>query len=256
MGKKRGKKRKQVEKPFCWYCGRTFNDEKILVQHQKAKHFKCRVCNKKLSSISGMVVHVYQVHKENVTKVPNAKPGRDDIKNEIYGMDGIPPTAAPDGSLPNKKPKLLGPVGMPGQPMPYMPRQPMPGMHGVAPPYQGFPPRGPFPGAPYGPPNGYGPPGGMPPQGMPGMMNRMPHGGMMLPGQVPGQRPPHLGGPPSKPLFPIQGAYGAPPPQGTLTLLYFVDLPCCATEVVATNRSYYNHPAWERSKCAKTRAMR
>ncbi|KAM7257693.1 hypothetical protein ACFE04_013434 [Oxalis oulophora] len=38
-----------------------------------------------------MAIHVLQVHKENVTKVPNAKPGRESTDTEIYGMLGIPP---------------------------------------------------------------------------------------------------------------------------------------------------------------------
>ncbi|GAB4848187.1 hypothetical protein Ancab_002854 [Ancistrocladus abbreviatus] len=88
MGKK---KKRQNDKVFCYYCDREFDDEKILVQHQKAKHFKCHVCNKKLSTAGGMVIHVLQVHKENVTKVPNAKPDRESTEIEIYGMQGIPP---------------------------------------------------------------------------------------------------------------------------------------------------------------------
>ncbi|XVF68393.1 hypothetical protein PTKIN_Ptkin10aG0202200 [Pterospermum kingtungense] len=87
-----GKKKKRVSsKVWCYYCDREFDDEKILVQHQKAKHFKCHVCHKKLSTVGGMVIHVLQVHKETVTKVPNAKPGRESTDIEIYGMQGIPP---------------------------------------------------------------------------------------------------------------------------------------------------------------------
>ncbi|GLT52382.1 hypothetical protein SLA2020_257290 [Shorea laevis] len=87
-----GKKKKRVSsKVWCYYCDREFDDEKILVQHQKAKHFKCHVCHKKLSTAGGMVIHVLQVHKENVTKVPNAKQGRESTDIEIYGMQGIPP---------------------------------------------------------------------------------------------------------------------------------------------------------------------
>uniref|UniRef100_M8C4X8 Zinc finger protein 207 n=1 Tax=Aegilops tauschii TaxID=37682 RepID=M8C4X8_AEGTA len=124
-----GKKKKRVEKVFCYYCDREFDDEKILVQHQKAKHFKCHVCHKKLSTAGGMAIHVLQVHKESVTKcvpsllllllavdprrrllagaaqirgyptldwirdcvrVPNAKPERDSTEIEIFGMQGIP----------------------------------------------------------------------------------------------------------------------------------------------------------------------
>ncbi len=50
------------------YCVRDFDDEKVLIQHQKAKHFKCHICHKKLATAGGMAVHVYQVHKENITK--------------------------------------------------------------------------------------------------------------------------------------------------------------------------------------------
>jgi hypothetical protein len=63
-----GKRKKRVDKVFCYYCDREFDDEKILVQHQKAKHFKCHVCYKKLSTASGMAIHVLQVHKESVTR--------------------------------------------------------------------------------------------------------------------------------------------------------------------------------------------
>ncbi|GBG67955.1 hypothetical protein CBR_g1074 [Chara braunii] len=86
-----GKKKKKAFKPWCYYCEREFDDEKILIQHQKAKHFKCHVCHKKLSTAGGMVVHVLQVHKENVVKVPNSKPGRESTEIEIFGMEGIPP---------------------------------------------------------------------------------------------------------------------------------------------------------------------
>ncbi|XWS62328.1 hypothetical protein CRYUN_Cryun06bG0001700 [Craigia yunnanensis] len=87
-----GKKKKRLSsKVWCYYCDREFDDEKILVQHQKAKHFKCHVCHKKLSTAGGMAIHVLQVHKESVTKVPNAKLDRESTDIEIYGMQGIPP---------------------------------------------------------------------------------------------------------------------------------------------------------------------
>ena len=63
-----GKKKKKTYKVWCFYCEREFEDEKILIQHQKAKHFKCHVCHKKLSSAGGMLIHVLQVHKESVSK--------------------------------------------------------------------------------------------------------------------------------------------------------------------------------------------
>lgn len=69
IGVAMGKKKKRASsKVWCYYCDREFDDEKILVQHQKAKHFKCHVCHKKLSTAGGMSIHVLQVHKESVTK--------------------------------------------------------------------------------------------------------------------------------------------------------------------------------------------
>ncbi|KAI0306268.1 hypothetical protein B0F90DRAFT_1808024 [Multifurca ochricompacta] len=75
------KKNKQLLRPWCWYCEREFEDEKVLMQHQKAKHFKC-----------GMF-HIQQVHKlepENLPRIENALPGRDGYEVEIFGMEGIP----------------------------------------------------------------------------------------------------------------------------------------------------------------------
>lgn len=85
-----GRKKKKSTKPWCWYCNREFEDEKILLQHQKAKHFKCHICHKKLFTGPGLQIHCMQVHKENIEKVPNAIKGRDNITLEICGMDNIP----------------------------------------------------------------------------------------------------------------------------------------------------------------------
>ncbi|KAF7074391.1 hypothetical protein CFC21_079262 [Triticum aestivum] len=136
-----GKKKKRVEKVFCYYCDREFDDEKILVQHQKAKHFKCHVCHKKLSTAGGMAIHVLQVHKESVTKVPNAKPERDSTEIEIFGMQGIPSDvlAAHYGEeedpsskvakveVPTIRPPIMPnyPLGMPFPPRPYGAARPM-----------------------------------------------------------------------------------------------------------------------------------
>lgn len=62
----------------------------MLINHQKAKHFKCLYCYKKLNSGSGLVIHIAQLHKETVVKIPNALDGHDTPEVEIYGMDGIP----------------------------------------------------------------------------------------------------------------------------------------------------------------------
>ncbi|CAG8735583.1 11868_t:CDS:2 [Acaulospora morrowiae] len=109
MGKKKNKK---VIRPWCWYCERDFEDEKVLIQHQKAKHFKCPHCNKKLNTAGGMVVHVAQVHKETIDTVPNAIKGRESVDVEIFGMEGIPQqdmmahVQALESGQPSKKIKL------------------------------------------------------------------------------------------------------------------------------------------------------
>lgn len=69
MGKKKNKKSQVVEtEAWCYYCDRVFEHEEVLIQHQKAKHFKCPTCNKKLSTAGGLVVHNSQVHKETITE--------------------------------------------------------------------------------------------------------------------------------------------------------------------------------------------
>ncbi|KAK6590823.1 hypothetical protein RS030_122003 [Cryptosporidium xiaoi] len=85
------KKRKGSEiKPFCYYCNREFGDEKVLKQHQKVRHFKCLYCSRKLSTVSGLIVHMLQVHKETLSRIPNAIPGRDIPDIVINGMKGVP----------------------------------------------------------------------------------------------------------------------------------------------------------------------
>ncbi|GBN42154.1 BUB3-interacting and GLEBS motif-containing protein ZNF207 [Araneus ventricosus] len=86
-----GRKRKKPSKPWCWYCNREFVDEKILIQHQKAKHFRCHLCKRKLYTGPGLAIHCMQVHKQTIDNVPNALPNRNNIETEIYGMEGIPP---------------------------------------------------------------------------------------------------------------------------------------------------------------------
>lgn len=85
-----GRKKKKPVKPWCWYCNREFDDDKILVQHQRAKHFKCLFCHKKLYSGPGLTVHCIQVHKESLDKIPEALPNRNSVDIDIYGMQGIP----------------------------------------------------------------------------------------------------------------------------------------------------------------------
>ena len=68
MGKKKSQKREEAPDIWCFYCDRSFDDEAVLMQHQKNKHFKCHLCSRKLQTASGMVIHIEQVHKETIKK--------------------------------------------------------------------------------------------------------------------------------------------------------------------------------------------
>eukprot|EP00915_Cephaloidophora_sp_WS-2016_P000685 GHVH01000881.1.p1 GENE.GHVH01000881.1~~GHVH01000881.1.p1 ORF type:complete len:244 (+),score=37.55 GHVH01000881.1:63-734(+) len=88
MGRK--KRNRLYVAPFCYYCEKECPDDKVLIQHQKARHFKCSECNKKLDTATGLVVHMIQVHKINLAKVPNAMEARKNPELQIHGMDGVP----------------------------------------------------------------------------------------------------------------------------------------------------------------------
>ncbi|TGZ67491.1 hypothetical protein CRM22_004764 [Opisthorchis felineus] len=150
------KKRKQL-KPWCWYCNREFDDEKILIQHQKAKHFKCPFCHRKLFTGPGLSIHCNQVHKEKLDKIPNALPNRTSTVIDIYGMVGIPEVdlieherqklGIEDEEPPEKMSKEdEGPSFYPPLPpaLPFLP--------GFAPPMAGYPPIGILPSVHMHPP--------------------------------------------------------------------------------------------------------
>lgn len=42
-----------LNRPWCYYCERDFDDLKILINHQKAKHFKCDRCGRRLNTAGG-----------------------------------------------------------------------------------------------------------------------------------------------------------------------------------------------------------
>ncbi|KAM9746364.1 BUB3-interacting and GLEBS motif-containing protein ZNF207-like [Menidia menidia] len=213
-----GRKKKKQMKPWCWYCNRDFDDEKILIQHQKAKHFKCHICHKKLYTGPGLAIHCMQVHKETIDGVPNAIPGRTDIELEIYGMEGIPEKDMEERrrvleqkNQETQKKKLnqddSDEDDEDEEPGPSYSHQPAAGQ-----PPTGYIPPMAQPGLPVGagapglPPSGYS---GIPPmmQGVPPMMPGLPPG---MPGMPPGMIP--MGGmmPPMMPGVPP----GIPPPVG------------------------------------------
>ncbi|CAD6887474.1 unnamed protein product [Tilletia controversa] len=87
MGKR---KRQPANEAWCWYCDREFEDEKVLLQHQKAKHYRCPHCPRRLNTAGGLAVHITQVHKLEPDRLTNTLPGRDTFDVEIFGMTGIP----------------------------------------------------------------------------------------------------------------------------------------------------------------------
>ncbi|KAL8690849.1 MAG: hypothetical protein Q9218_003798 [Villophora microphyllina] len=94
MGKNNKRKHPDLEeilqRPWCYYCERDFDDLKILINHQKAKHFKCERCGRRLNTAGGLSVHMTQVHKETLGAIENALPNRAGPDIEIFGMEGIP----------------------------------------------------------------------------------------------------------------------------------------------------------------------
>ncbi|KAL2350799.1 C2H2 finger domain-containing protein [Cryomyces antarcticus] len=79
-----------LARPWCYYCERDFDDLKVLLQHQKAKHFRCERCNRRLNTAGGLAVHMDQVHKERLLKVDNALENRSGLDVEIFGLEGVP----------------------------------------------------------------------------------------------------------------------------------------------------------------------
>ncbi|CAK0908914.1 unnamed protein product [Prorocentrum cordatum] len=87
---------------WCYYCNTETKDEESLVRHQQSKHFRCTLCGpaspfKFCQSVSGLLAHVRRSHKMELTKVPGAVEGRDDVKVDVFamrGIDGVPPRAA------------------------------------------------------------------------------------------------------------------------------------------------------------------
>mmetsp|Transcript_46998 Transcript_46998/g.109555 ORF Transcript_46998/g.109555 Transcript_46998/m.109555 type:complete len:266 (-) Transcript_46998:27-824(-) len=198
-------------RPVCFYCDRGFDDEAVLIQHQRAKHFRCIECDDgavrgKCETVQGLIIHTLKVHGKSLAKVPNAKYGRDSPELNVYGMDGLPewflrerglpmPTAetAPDPS--SKPPPAPAPAAPP----------PLPSLAGFA---AGLlPPPG--PGMPPPPATGLLPPPGpgMPPPPAGAVAANPPLPGLPLPGLP----LPSLGALPTA-AFSAGGSVGVPAP--------------------------------------------
>jgi len=68
MGRKRRRGEGDKTRIFCFYCDRDFVDQHVVANHQKDKHFRCSLCHKPLTSVSGLMNHTATVHKETISK--------------------------------------------------------------------------------------------------------------------------------------------------------------------------------------------
>ena len=93
MGRKKKSVSKQVDvfRPFCYFCEKEYPDELRLILHQRAVHFKCPYCNRKLENMAGLVSHALDVHAETLIAVPHALETRRDISTAVVGMSCVPP---------------------------------------------------------------------------------------------------------------------------------------------------------------------
>ncbi|CAO1613624.1 unnamed protein product [Jaminaea pallidilutea] len=252
------KKKKHQLEAWCWYCDREFEDDNVLLQHQKAKHYKCPYCPRRLNTAGGLTVHLHQVHKAEPTKIENALPGRDSFDIEIYGMVGIPeadlaewrsrkagsgrssgqPAAkrqrvenvamTPEqlkAQLEAHKALMSGHAPPPGSMAPPgFPSAPQPGF---PPPYGGPPPSG----YPSGPPPGYG---GSPPPPVMGY----PAGPPPPMGQQPGLPPPRQWGPPPNITVPQPSPHQIAVQSGAKSRMVYTDTAMSPEEKMASSSKY------------------
>lgn len=80
----------EIEKPWCYYCDRSFENEQVLHTHQRAKHFTCPHCPRKFALAVSLSMHMFQTHNDPLNAVPNSLPDRSNPKLPISGMNGIP----------------------------------------------------------------------------------------------------------------------------------------------------------------------
>jgi len=226
-----------------------FQDDKVLETHQKAKHFKCNICDKKqFTSAGGLVVHMWNSHKQNINTIANSKPGREtisaDILRNIIDVEGgeykrqkteddimaAPHTFAPSNFLPMGQvgfgaPPFGGPMGFRGGPPPFrggpVPMLGQPGPQGAIGGPQGMnqegQPRGGQIGGPIRPNGPMGGPNNGPHMGMP----MGPNGPIGVPLLMRGAPMP-IGGPmpmgpngPMGPGGPMGGPIGPNGPMGS-----------------------------------------
>lgn len=239
MGRKKKKKVvKEKAVVWCFYCDREFGRESTLIEHQQSKHFKCKICYKHMSTATGLLVHMENVHKEACNVVHNALPDRQSIDFEIYGMMGIPQKFLNQRAGPSAKKQKL--AGAPAPAPPAMPAAPYGSIPAAAPmarpghmaAWHGHAGGASIPKLPvqYGapPPAAWGAP--QPPQRMPQQNYMWQPTNPMYAARPPQMQQPQmqqLRGPPANPGAGWRPAVGVPPPppvpvhQGPSVVLLF-----------------------------------
>lgn len=92
MGKHR---RPVVFSIFCIYCGRLFQSERVLLAHQRSRHFcckhaDCRRRRERFLSLGALIAHYGVKHRASVlTAIPNSRPGYRDPYAEYAHTNGM-----------------------------------------------------------------------------------------------------------------------------------------------------------------------
>eukprot|EP00924_Labyrinthula_sp_SR-Ha-C_P015612 maker-scaffold_4-snap-gene-5.62-mRNA-1 protein AED:0.08 eAED:0.08 QI:0/0/0.66/1/0.5/0.33/3/1170/220 len=104
MGKKKKRKVESTQPvPWCFYCGRLFGDEPILVQHQKARHFRCTGCKKRFVNARQLTGHLSNVHKISIDKCMVANALEAAVKERMKKDPNLAKLAASVGVVVPKK---------------------------------------------------------------------------------------------------------------------------------------------------------
>ena len=72
MGRK--SKKGETITPWCYYCEQEFTNDNDLILHQKARHFKCSECGKKMATIVALKVHLSDVRAGPAAPLPSLLP--------------------------------------------------------------------------------------------------------------------------------------------------------------------------------------
>lgn len=115
MGKKKnggGQATVDTDKVFCYFCDKDFDDERVLIQHQVMKHFRCPVCKSgssgKCNTLHGLIIHYRKVHSADLAVTPNSIQGRD---NPVASMQIVGTRFVPEEVVQEWRERINAPQG-------------------------------------------------------------------------------------------------------------------------------------------------